>query len=107
VDREHLIANRIHWSVDELGQAARIMFGVFLAVLQSLGAAFQSHRQLLLENLALRHQLMVLSLGSFNACKDESRSPEFSQRIWACHSPLMKPVQSDSARSLRLGFCRE
>ena len=37
------------------------MFGVILAVLRSLGAAFQPRRQLLLENLALRHQLLVLS----------------------------------------------
>ncbi len=38
------------------------MFGVILAVLRSLGAAFQPRRQLLLENLALRHQIMVLNL---------------------------------------------
>ena len=37
------------------------MFGVFLAVLRSLAAAFQPRRQLLLENLALRHQLLVLN----------------------------------------------
>jgi hypothetical protein len=37
------------------------MIGVILAVLRSLGAAFQPHRQLLLENLALRHQLLVLN----------------------------------------------
>jgi transposase InsO family protein len=47
------------------------MFNVILAVLRSLGAAFQSHRQLLLENLALRHQLMVLNRNA--------RKPRFSK----------------------------
>jgi hypothetical protein len=37
------------------------MFGVMVAVLRSLAAAFQPRRQLLLENLALRHQLLVLN----------------------------------------------
>jgi hypothetical protein len=37
------------------------MFGVILAVLRSLRATFQPRRQLLLENLALRHQFLVLS----------------------------------------------
>jgi hypothetical protein len=37
------------------------MFGVILTVLRTLGAAFQPRRQLLLENLALRHQLLVLN----------------------------------------------
>ena len=37
------------------------MFGVILAVLRSLGATLQPRRQLLLENLALRHQLLVLN----------------------------------------------
>jgi putative transposase len=37
------------------------MYGVIFAVLQSLGATFQPRRQLLLENLALRHQLLVLN----------------------------------------------
>jgi hypothetical protein len=47
------------------------MFGVILAVLQSLGAAFQTHRQLLLEILALRHQLKVLNRNT--------RKPRFSK----------------------------
>jgi hypothetical protein len=47
------------------------MFGVILAVLQSLGAAFQPRRQLLLENLALRHQLVVLNRNA--------RRPKFSK----------------------------
>lgn len=47
------------------------MFGVILAVLQSLGAALQTHRLLLLENLALRHQLMVLNRNT--------RKPKFSK----------------------------
>lgn len=38
------------------------MFGVMLGVLRSLAAAFQPRRQLLIENPALRHQLMVLHL---------------------------------------------
>jgi transposase InsO family protein len=55
------------------------MFGVFLAVLQSLGAAFQSRRQLLLENLALRHQLVVLNR---NAAKPKFRNPD--RLLWIC-----------------------
>jgi hypothetical protein len=55
------------------------MFGVFLAVLRSLAAAFQPRRQLLLENLALRHQLLVLSRNA--------RKPKFSNSdrlLWIC-----------------------
>jgi hypothetical protein len=37
------------------------MFGIIMAVLRSLGATFQTHRQLELENLALRHQLLMFS----------------------------------------------
>jgi putative transposase len=36
------------------------MFSLIFAVIRSLGTLLQTHRQLLLENLALRHQLMVL-----------------------------------------------
>jgi hypothetical protein len=49
------------------------MFGVILAVLWSLGANFHPRRQLLLENLALRHQLMVLNR---NARKPRFRQPD-------------------------------
>jgi hypothetical protein len=44
-----------------LGQAARIIFGEILAVLRSLGATVHPRGQLLLENLALRHQLLALN----------------------------------------------
>ena len=37
------------------------MFGVILFVLRTLGAGFRPRRELLLENLALRHQLLVLN----------------------------------------------
>jgi transposase InsO family protein len=61
------------------------MFGVILAVLQSLGAAFQSRRQLLLENLALRHQLLVLNR---NAGKPRFSNPDrllwvFLRAVWS------------------------
>ena len=49
------------------------MFGVIVAVLRSLGAALQSHRQLLFENLALRHQLVVLNR---NAGKPQFSNPD-------------------------------
>ena len=57
------------------------MFGVILFVLRTLGAGFRPRRELLLENLALRHQLLVLNrnaerprfrshdrVGSKNSC---------------------------------------
>src|ERR1017187_8680657 len=56
------------------GQARRIMFGIILAVLRSLGAAIQSHGQLLLENLPLRHQLLVLNRTA--------RKPKFRDTAW-------------------------
>lgn len=43
-------------------------FGVFFAVLRSMGAAFQSRRQPLLENVALRHQLFVLNRNAKRPC---------------------------------------
>ena len=55
------------------------MFGVILAVLRSLGAAFQPRRQLLLENLALRHQLVVLNR---NAEKPQFSNPD--RLLWIC-----------------------
>jgi len=36
------------------------MFDLFVTILRVLFCGFQSHHQLLLENLALRHQLTVL-----------------------------------------------
>src|ERR1700690_2454817 len=48
------------------------MFGVILAVLRSLGAACQPRSDLPLENLALRHQLVVLQR---NARKANFRNP--------------------------------
>jgi hypothetical protein len=56
--------------VGQLGQAARILFGVIFAVLRSLGAAFRPRSELLLENLTLRHQLLVLNRNA--------RKPGFS-----------------------------
>src|ERR1017187_4044376 len=56
------------------GQARRIMFGIILAVLRSLGAAIQSHGQLLLENLPLRHQLLLLNRAASNP---NFRNPEW------------------------------
>jgi hypothetical protein len=49
VGSENLIAARIRCSVGQLGQAARIMFGVIVAVLRSLGEALQSRHQLRLD----------------------------------------------------------
>jgi hypothetical protein len=49
------------------------MLGVMLSVLRSLGAAFQPGSQLLLENLALRHQLLVVNRP---AGKPRFRSPD-------------------------------
>src|SRR5664279_792011 len=37
-----------------------IMLGLFFAIIRSLAAVFLPRRQLMLENLALRHQLIVL-----------------------------------------------
>jgi hypothetical protein len=55
------------------------MLGVMLAALQSLVAAFQPQRQLMLENLALRHQLIVLNR---NAKKPRFRQPD--RLRWIC-----------------------
>jgi hypothetical protein len=55
------------------------MFGVIFAVLWSLGATFQPRRQLLLENLALRHQLLVLNR---TAGKPKFRNTD--RLLWIC-----------------------
>ncbi len=49
------------------------MLGVIFIVFRSLGAAFQSRRHLLIENLALRHQLLVLNR---NASKPKFRNSD-------------------------------
>ncbi len=61
------------------------MFSVILAVLRSLGAALQPRRRLLFENLALRHQLLVLNR---NAGKPRFRNPDrllwvFLRAVWS------------------------
>jgi hypothetical protein len=61
------------------------MFSVILVVLRSLGAALQPRRRLLLENLALRHQLIVLNR---NARKPRSSKPDrllwvFLRAVWS------------------------
>jgi putative transposase len=55
------------------------MFGVIFAVLRSLGATFQPRRHLLLENLALRHQLLVLNR---TAGKPKFRNAD--RLLWIC-----------------------
>ena len=55
------------------------MFGVIFVVLRSLGATFQPRRQLLLENLALRHQLLVLNR---TAGKPKFRNAD--RLLWIC-----------------------
>jgi hypothetical protein len=61
------------------------MFSVILAVLRSLGAALQPRRRFLFENLALRHQLLVLNR---NAGKPRFRNPDrllwvFLRAVWS------------------------
>jgi hypothetical protein len=57
------------------------MFSVILAVLRSLGAALQPRRRLLLENLALGHQLMVLNR---NARKPRFHQPDRLLWVFLC-----------------------
>jgi len=47
--------------VGRVGAGRVAMFSVLFAFLRSLLAAVQTHRHLVLENLALRHQLLVLN----------------------------------------------
>jgi hypothetical protein len=63
----------------KLGQAAQIMFGVIPIVLRTLRAVFQSRRQLLQENLALRRRLLALSRA---ARKRKFRNSD--QLLWIC-----------------------
>jgi transposase InsO family protein len=67
------------------------MFGVILAMLRSLGAAFQPRSGLLLENLALRHQLVVLQR---NARKANFRNPD--RLLWI----LLRAVWSGWEKAL-------
>jgi hypothetical protein len=53
VDCENPIEGRIRWSFDQLGQAARTMFGVILAVLRIPNAAFRPRHQMPPHNLAV------------------------------------------------------
>lgn len=55
------------------------MIGVPLAVLWSLSAAFRTRRHLVLENLALRHQVAVLSR---NSRKPKLRNVD--RLVWIC-----------------------
>lgn len=55
------------------------MIGVLFTVLRSLGAALQSRRNLVLEKLALRQQLAVLSR---DARKPKFRNPD--RLLWIC-----------------------
>jgi len=55
------------------------MFGVIFSVLRSLGAAFRPRSALLLENLALRHQLLVVNR---NAGKPRFHIPD--RLLWVC-----------------------
>jgi putative transposase len=66
-----------------LGQAASIMLGVILTVFRSLGSSFQPRSQLLLENLALRHQLLVM--------RRTAGRPQFRKTdrlLWICFRAL-------------------
>ena len=47
--------------IPEIDAGLTAMFSLAFAVLQSLAAALQTRRHLALENLALRHQLLVLN----------------------------------------------
>jgi hypothetical protein len=55
------------------------MFGMVFAVLWSLGAAFQPRRQPLLENLALRHQLLVM-----NRTAGQPKFRNSDRLLWIC-----------------------
>ena len=85
------------------------MFGVIIAVLRSLGAAFQPRRQLVLENLALRHQLLVLSR---NAKKPRFRNPDrllwvVLRAVWARWEKALVIIQPQTVIGWhRAGFRR-
>ena len=71
------------------------MLGFLLLFLRCLFSAFQSHSGLVLENLALRHQLAVLKR---QACKPKLLSSDRLlwvglRRIWPHDCPLSGPVE--------------
>ena len=76
------------------------MIGVLFTVIQSIFGAFRPRGDLLLENLALRHQLTVLTR---NAMKPRFRNPDrllwiFIRRIWSRWKGalvILQPQQSE------------
>lgn len=83
------------------------MFDVILAVLRSIGAAFQPRRQILLENLALRHQLLVLSR---NAARPRFRNSDrllwvLLRTVWSRWEKALVIIQPETViRWHRAGF---
>jgi hypothetical protein len=69
----------IRWSISPLNQAARILFGVIFAMLRSLGVTFQPRCLFLPENLARRHQLLVLRCTA-----GKPRFRNVGRRLWIC-----------------------
>lgn len=70
------------------------MLGVILAVLRSLGAVFQPRRQLVMANLALRHQLLVLNRTS--------RKPGF-RNADRLHWVVLRAVRSRWGKAFMIG----
>jgi hypothetical protein len=74
------------------------MIGVLFAEIQSLLGAFRPRGELLLENLALRHQLTVLSR---NGKKPRFSNPDrwfwvFLRRIWSRWKRALVILQSQA-----------
>ena len=75
------------------------MLSLVFAVLRSLAAAFHSRRHLVMENLALRHQLQVLNrtvigerhLQTVLENYFEYYHPSRPHRSWAQDSPVTRP----------------
>ena len=83
------------------------MFDLFVTILRVLFCGFQSHHQLLLENLALRHQLTVLQRSVPRA-----KLKRVDRFLWVCHcvagtkahcprSPWQNPMVERLIGSLR------